>query len=431
MPRSSRRSNDPQVDPPQPTPDSPSITRRTLISAAAGAVGATVVRGGGDVIAQAPAAPVVPEDPTKVLGPPPTELGQRSPFERPKRRVNRTLPSGSSLTPLQDLRGIITPSDLHFERHHGGVPAIDPATYRLIVHGLVDRPMVFTLAELERFPATTRICFVECAGNGRRGYVNINRESTAQEIDGLTSNSEWVGVPLKTILREVGAKSSATWFLAEGFDAAKMTRSIPIEKAMDDALVVYAQNGESLRPEQGYPVRLLLPGWEGNASVKWLRRIELADRPFMTREETSKYTDVLPEGKVRQFSFEMDAKSIITFPSFPTTLTPGWWEISGLAWSGRGKVTRVDISSDGGSTWTAATLHDPVLSKCHTRFTHLWKWTGGESMLMSRAVDETGYVQPTLAELRKVRSVGSHYHLNNIRAWKVEKDGRVFFGLEG
>jgi sulfane dehydrogenase subunit SoxC len=410
-----------------------------MLASAAGAVGASLLGDASATAAQGtqPNAPVPPAapppaDPTKIQGAYPTEVGQRSTFEHPVRKIARSAPNGDSLTPLQDLGGIITPADLHFERHHGGIPAIDPAAYRLIVHGIVDRPTVFTLADLKRFPSTTRLYFIECSGNGRRAYGSIKRDITPQDIDGLTSTSEWIGVSLATILREVGVKPNAKWFLAEGSDAAKMTRSIPIEKAMEDALLAYGQNGEALRPEQGYPVRLLLPGWEGNSSVKWLRRIEFAEAPFMTREETSKYTDILPNGKVRQFSFTMDAKSIITFPAYPAVLpSQGWWEISGLAWSGRGKIITVEVSTDGGATWSAATLHEPILSKCHTRFTHMWKWNGNEALLMSRATDETGYLQPTLAELKQVRSPGTNYHLNNIRAWKVEKDGRVFFGLDG
>jgi sulfane dehydrogenase subunit SoxC len=374
--------------------------------------------------------PSVPDDPTKMLGRPPSDLGQRSPFEQPRRRVRTPLPSGESETPLQDLRGIITPSDLHFERHHGGVPAIDPERYRLLLHGMVERPTVFTLADLKRFPSRSRICFIECSGNGGPGYRDIQKESTPQQVDGLTSTSNWTGVPLAVLLREAGVAPTASWLLAEGQDAAVMARSIPIAKAWDDAMVVYAQNGEPLRPEQGYPARLLLPGWEGNTQVKWLRRIEVSDRPFMTKEETSKYTDPLADGTARMFSFEMDAKSTITFPTYPTVLPEkGWWEISGLAWSGRGRISGVDVSVDGGRSWAPGDLDEPVLPKCHTRFRFLWNWKGEEALLMSRATDETGYVQPTLEQLVAARGAGTNYHLNNMRSWRVLRDGRVFFGL--
>jgi sulfane dehydrogenase subunit SoxC len=226
----------------------------------------------------------------------------------------------------------------------------------------------------------------------------------------------------------VGIKQNADWFLAEGGDACLMARSIPVRKAREDALVVYAQNGEPLRPEQGFPIRLLLPGWEGNANVKWLRRIKLGTDPFMTRWETAKYTDPLPGGTVRWMSFEMDAKSIITSPAYPERLTgPGWWPVTGLAWSGRGRVVRVDVSTDGGRHWVEAELLTPLASKAMVRFQYMWQWTGGESLLMSRAVDETGYVQPSMAQLRAVRGPGTDYHFNSIRAWRVSADGAVTF----
>src|SRR5829696_1894295 len=319
------------------------ISRRTALTGAAGVIGATFTAAGQsqDQAARSKA----PADPTKVQGPLASDVGARSPFERPK-RVSLGDRRTSSLTPLQDLDGIITPSDLHFERHHGGVPAIDPAQHSLLIHGMVDRPMVFTLADLRRFPGKSMIRAMECSGNGGRVYRREGNQTdlSPQQIDGLTSTSEWTGVPLATLLREVGASPKATWFLAEGGDAAVMTRSIPMQKAWDDAVIAYGQNGEALRPEQGYPVRLFLPGVDGNASVKWLRRIELADQPFMTREETSKYTDPLPDGVARMFSLVMDAKSLITEPAFPDKLEGhGWREVRGLAWSGRGRITRVEV----------------------------------------------------------------------------------------
>jgi sulfane dehydrogenase subunit SoxC len=322
---------------------------------------------------------------------------------------------------------MITPSDLHFERHHSGVPSIDPNTYRLLIHGMVERPTVFTLADLKRFPAFSRICFLECSGN----LVRQNGEKTSpQDLCGLTSQSEWTGVLLSTLFKEVGVRPEAKWFLAEGQDAAVMTRSIPIEKASEDAMIAYAQNGEALRPEQGYPARLLLPGWEGNASVKWLRRLDLASTPFMTREETSKYTDPLADGTARQFSFVMDARSVITTPSYPQTVEPGWMEIRGIAWSGRGKIQRVQISTDGGKTWGNATLQEPVLPKAHTRFRMMWNWDGKQTMILSRAVDETKYVQPDWKELQAVRDRRTRYHQNPVTGWRVEPDGKVLFANE-
>jgi len=340
--------------------------------------------------------------------------------------------AGSSFTPLQDLAGTITPADLHFEVHHAGVPVIDPARHSLLIHGLVDQPTLLSLADLRRFPQVTRTHFIECAGNGvlawrANEFGKPNPGLTPQQVAGMTSNSEWTGVALRTLLEEVGARRSAKWFLAEGGDACLMARSIPIEKAMDDALVVWAQNGEALRPEQGFPMRLLLPGWEGNTSVKWLRRLELGTRPWMTRWETATYTDPLANGTARQFSFEMDARSIITSPAHPETIERGWRPISGLAWSGRGKIARVEVSTDAGNTWQVATLQEPVLSKAHTRFSHMWEWTGAETIILSRATDETGYVQPTRTELIRVRGEGTAYHFNPIYGWRVMSNGRVFF----
>ena len=394
------------------------VSRRDLLAGAAGvvALSRTVV----------PQAPEAPADSSKVRGKPSRALGQRAPTEKPLRQPRGATSSG---TPHQDLYGTITPADLHFERHHGGVPEIDPKSYSLLIHGMVDRPTVFTLADLKRFPAVSRVHFLECSGNfGGRGTAT---DLTPQQIAGLTSTSEWTGVPLAALFREVGASPKATWFLAEGQDAAVLTRSVPVSKAFDDALIAYGQNGEAIRPEQGYPARLFLPGWEGNASVKWLRRIELSDRPFMTREETSKYTDPMADGTARIFSFLMDARSLITYPAYPVTVSRGWIEINGIAWTGSGKIRRVDVSTDGGGTWTPAKLQDPVLPKAHTRFRHLWHWTGGDAVIMSRAVDETGYVQPTrdaLIASRGVSTVG--YHTNPITGWQIRADGTVTFRPE-
>src|SRR5947208_3262208 len=372
------------------------ISRRALLAGATGALGAHALR-----------VTKLAQDPTKVPGSAVTPLGERSPFERP-RRIPLGNGQGISYTPLQDCCGIVTPADLHFERHHAGVPTIDPQRYKLLIHGMVERPTVFDLDALKRFPSESHLHFVECSGNGGSSYRNVRPDLTPQLIDGLTSTSEWTGVPLATLFREVGVRPGAKWFLAEGDDAAVMTRSIPIDKAWNDALIAYGQNGEALRPEQGYPARLLLPGWEGNANVKWIRRIEIADRPFMTREETSKYTDPLGDGTARMFSFAMDAKSIITFPAYPVILPDrGWFEISGLAWSGRGRISRVDVSTDAGRRWAPAELQSPVLPKCHTRFRWLGRRDGRQTTLLSRPTDETGYVQPTLEQLRSARGLGT------------------------
>jgi sulfane dehydrogenase subunit SoxC len=290
--------------------------------------------------------------------------------------------------------------------------------------------MRYTMADLERFPSVSRLMFIECSGNGLTEW----REPTLKSVQGthgLTSTSEWTGVPLSTILAEVGVEAGAAWILAEGADAAVMTRSVPIDKAWSDALLAYAQNGEAIRPEQGYPLRLILPGWEGNTHIKWLRRLEISDKPFMTREETSKYTDLVQGGKARQFTFVMEAKSVITFPSGDMKLPrPGFYEVSGLAWSGRGKVQRVEVSTDGGKSWYLAGLQEPILPICHTRFRFPWRWDGEPAVLQSRCQDETGYMQPTLPQLVDARSLdggkfGSIYHLNAIQSWAVARDGSV------
>lgn len=408
-------------------PNSRVVSRRGLLVGAAGAVAAGLATqlpiGIAGAVEPAPK-PVVSPDSTKVQGRAANELGQRSPFEQPRRN-----PWGiASETPHQDLFGTVTPSDLHYERHHGGVAVIDPAKYQLTIHGLVDHPIVFSLEDLKRFPSVSRTYFLECSGNY---YRNAPQEARPSDICGLTSNSEWTGVLLSTLFREAGVQPEAQWFLAEGQDAAVMTRSIPVEKAWDDAMIVYGQNGEALRPEQGYPVRLLCPGWEGNTSIKWLRRLELAEEPFMTREETSKYTEALKDGTARQFSFVMDARSIITSPSYPQTVEPGWIELRGIAWSGRGRIARAELSFDEGATWVAADLQEPVLPKAHTRFRYLWKWNGREATVLSRAVDETGYVQPTQRELIDARGLGSGpYHLNPVTGWRFRPDGTVVFRTE-
>lgn len=407
-----------------------SISRRTALSGLIGGAGALAFRSDGQDSDGQGQNVERPEDTTRVPGEPARPIGQRSPFETPHRIVS-TSPGGVSRSPLQDFRGIITPSDLHYERHHAGIPAIDPSRYSLVIHGMVERPTVFTLDDLKRFPSVSRVHFLECSGNGSpglRGAPPANR--TPQEIDGLVSTSEWTGVPLATLFNEVGVRANASWFLAEGMDAGAMGRSIPLEKGWDDALIAYGQNGEAIRPEQGYPARLLVPGYEGSANVKWIRRMELSDQPFMTRNETSKYTDPLKGERTRMFSLVMDAKSLITYPSFPVRLNErGWHGITGVAWSGRGRIARVEISVDRGETWRDALLQEPILSKCFTRFQLMWQWQGETTVLMSRATDETGYVQPTAAALREARGVGTRYHYNHIRAWTVSQDGTVEFGV--
>ena len=414
-----------------PTAGRPPTRRSFLTASAAGTtlgLVASVAPAGADELP-------VPDDPTKIQGRLTNDdggYGSRSQFETEVRWrfPTATRESSWTMTPLESGHGIITPSGLHFERHHGGIPAIDPARYSLILHGMVDRPMKYTLADLKRFPSVSRFHFIECSGNGFTEWRKPTLK-TVQGTHGLTSTAEWTGIPLSTLLAEVGVQDGAAWVLAEGSDAAVMTRSVPLDKCWGDAMLAYAQNGEALRPEQGYPLRLLLPGFEGNTHIKWLRRLEVSDAPFMSREETSKYTDLLAGGKARQFSFTMEAKSVITFPSGEMKLPgPGFYEITGLAWSGRGLVKRVEVSVDGGQSWRLASLEGPVMPMCHTRFRIPWRWEGAPAILQSRCQDETGYVQPTIKQLVEARGLdggkyGSVYHLNGIQSWGVASDGSV------
>ena len=368
----------------------------------------------------------------RALGAPVSGYGARARFENASRFFNQNtkvpLEEAASRTPLHETYGILTPSSLHFERHHAGVPELDPAQHTLTIHGLVDRPLVFTVAELKQLPSISRIYFLECSGNSSSEWRGSG-EASVQRAHGLTSCSEWTGVSLALLLKECGLQPAGSWILAEGADPCRMARSIPMAKALADVLVAYGQNGEPLRPEQGYPLRLLVPGWEGNVNVKWLRRVKVLDRPAMTREETSKYTDLLADGTARQFTFDMEAKSLITRPSAGDTLPgPGLYEMTGLAWSGRGAITKVEITVDGGQRWTTAVLQTPVLPRAHTRFRWSWQWDGRESLLASRCTDETGYVQPSLPELVAVRGVNSNYHNNAIQIWKVASDGKITNG---
>jgi sulfane dehydrogenase subunit SoxC len=333
--------------------------------------------------------------------------------------------SSVSFTPLHELDGIITPNGLCFERHHGGIAEIDPQDYRLIVHGLVDQPLMLTLADLKRYPRVNRIYFLECAANSGMEWRGAQLNG-CQYTHGMVHCVEYTGVPLKILLEEAGLKTNARWILAEGADSASMTRSLPLAKALDDCLVAYRMNGEMLRPEQGYPARLVVPGWEGNIWVKWLRRLKVGDEPWYAREETSKYTDLLESGIARKFTFVMDAKSVITSPSPQAPVrAKGFTVISGLAWSGRGTVKRVDVSLDGGRSWREAKIDGLVLDKACVRFYAEIDWNGDELLLQSRAIDETGYVQPSKADLRKFRGVNSIYHNNGIQTWHLKRDGEV------
>ena len=355
-----------------------------------------------------------------------------NPSKYEKDVVRRTVPwltatpeSSVSFTPLHQLDGIITPNGLCFERHHGGVAEIDPGDYRLMVHGLVDKPLIFTLDDLKRLPRINRIYFLECAANSGMEWRGAQLNG-CQYTHGMVHCVQYTGVSLKLLLEQAGLKSNAKWIMAEGGDAAAMNRSIPVSKALEDCMIAYRMNGEMLRPEQGYPARLVVPGWEGNVWIKWLRRLKVGDQPWFTREETAKYTDLLENGKARQFTFVMDAKSVITSPSPQAPVKQnGFNIITGLAWSGRGKVKRVDVSLDGGRNWRPAKIDGPAGGKALARFYYELDWDGREMLLQSRAMDETGYVQPKISQLRAVRGTRSIYHNNAIQSWKVADSGDV------
>ncbi len=356
--------------------------------------------------------------------------GTPSPFEKHivRRDVSWLTASPDSsvnFTPLHELDGIITPSGLCFERHHGGIAEINPANHRLMIHGLVDKPLVFTMEDIRRMPRQNHVHFLECAANSGMEWRGAQLNG-CQFTHGMIHNVMYTGVPLKLLLAEAGLKPSAKWLMLEGADASGMNRSLPVEKALDDVLIAFAMNGEALRPEQGYPLRAVVPGWEGNIWVKWLRRIEAGDKPWQAREETSKYTDLLADGRSRRYTFIMDAKSVVTNPSPQAPLKhKGRNVLSGLAWSGRGTIKRVDVTLDGGKNWQSARIDGPVLEKSLTRFYVDFDWAGQELLIQSRAMDSTGYVQPTKDELRKVRGVNSIYHNNGIQTWHVRSNGET------
>lgn len=333
--------------------------------------------------------------------------------------------SSVNFTPLHELDGIITPSGLCFERHHSGVAEINPADHRLMINGMVEKPLVFTMEDIKRMPRVNKIHFLECAANSGMEWRGAQLNG-CQFTHGMVHNVMYTGVRLKTLLDEAGLKPNVKWLMLEGADAAGMNRSLPIEKALDDVILAFAMNGEALRPEQGYPLRAVIPGWEGNLWVKWIRRIEAGDQPWQTREETSKYTDLLADGRSRKHTFIMDAKSVVTNPSPQAPLKyKGRNVLSGFAWSGRGTVKRVDVSMDGGRNWQTARIDGPVLDKSLVRFYVDFDWNGQELMIQSRAMDSTGYVQPTKDELRKVRGVNSIYHNNGIQTWLVHSSGEA------
>ena len=403
--------------------DRRALLRGALLSVGAAATGVGAAHADDSIGADAP-------EWMKTPGRPFSGYGVPAKWQENVQRVITLAPgrpgTGVSRTPLQLLEGTITPAGLHFERHHNGVPDIDPSRHELFIHGMVKRPLAFSLEALQRYPLESHIHFVECAGNSGAFGAPQPAQITAGELNGLLSCSEWTGVRLAVLLEEAGISKDAKWIIAEGADAAAMSRSIPIEKCMDDAMITFYQNGEAIRPEQGFPMRLLLPGFEGNMNVKWLRRLFVTDEPMDARDETSHYTELMPSGKARQFMFLQGAKSAIVKPSFGMSMKgPGLYEISGLAWSGAGRISKVEVSADGGKSWALAALNAPVLSKALTRFRMPWKWDGQPSTLMSRATDETRGTQPKRADWIALYAPGQGYHFNGIQSWSVEADGTV------
>lgn len=403
--------------------------RKSFLAASAALAGSTALAqvGDGD-----PAILKLPEHST-TLGRPVASnpYGVPSRFETALQRrespgLTRVNAASVSFTPLQSLFGIITPSGLHFERHHQGWHDIDPSQHRLMVNGLVKKQKVYTMDDLMRLPSVSRIHFIECGANTAMEWGNVAVPSV-QYSHGMLSCSEFTGVPLSVLLEDCGYnKTSARFVLAEGADGSGMTRTIAIDRALDDVIVAWGMNGEMLRPENGYPLRLVVPGVQGVSWVKWLRRIEVGDKPYGAKDEAIHYMDAMPDGMYRQYTSIQECKAVITTPSAgQRLLDTGFHNITGLAWSGRGKIKRVDVSVDGGRNWRSARLETPVLSKCLTRFNIDWNWSGSAALLQSRAIDETGYVQPKINELREVRGTKSIYHNNAIQSWKVATSGEV------
>jgi len=439
MTKSKSRPGDPRDQALEAVAGNGLINRRALLGRGmvlAGAVGAGI----GPSAVAAGAEPLA-DDPWSLEVGEPTPIYQvPSKFEA---KVVRTLsnpnnePRNShSRTPHQFLEGTTTPNGLHFTINHGGIPTIDPDRHRLVIHGLVKRPLEFTLETLSRYPMTSRVSFVECGGNSAPMFSPEPMQENVQALHGLASCAEWTGVKLSTLLEETGIDPKAKWFIAEGADSPVLSRTVPMKKALDDAMIALYQNGERIMPGNGYPMRLLLPGYEGNMNVKFLRRIKLVEQPAMSYYEARTYSPILPNGKAYRFYFLQEVKSFITSPSHGQTLKrgPGLYEISGIAYSGTGRIEKVMVSADGGQSWAQAALQEPVLSKAFTRFRMPWRWNGGPATLQSRAWDESGNVQPTRAEFVAARGVLEkpapvlafpNQHYNSITSWGVGSNGEV------
>ncbi len=413
---------------PEPEPsETEGVSRRRFLTAASSGVAAAAVAGGSlaETLADVPArGPGVP------LG----GHSERSQYVQISRIPEagpglRNVDPGNAInskTPLDRLVGVITPSDLHYERSHSGVPDLDPAKYRLLIHGLVRKPLVLTVADLKAMPSVSRIHFIECTGNGWENWQKADPNLTVQNTHGLVSTNEWTGVPLKFLIDLVGKDRSSSWMLAEGGDGAGVDRSIPLtEEIVGDAIVAYGQNGEPLRPAHGFPIRLIMPGFEGNLHIKWLRRLKFGDRPWMTRWETARYTQLLSDGRARQFQLRMETNSVITSPSGMMEIRPGYQRITGLAWSGHGRIARVEVSTDAGMSWKDAQLNDPVLPKAQARFQMDWEWDGKPTKIVSRSTDEKGNVQPDRQSFIDQVGTNALFHYNAQQTWSIDAAGRV------
>ncbi len=417
-----------------PTDNRPqSEQRRDFLRYGAAFAGAAVAAGAAGTGAAKAAKLSVPKS-NKEMGREiePAVYGMPSKFEKHVKRrrtdvlKNKQHWSDWSMTPIHQQPGIITPNGLFYERHHAGTPDINPEEHMLVIHGMVKQPLKFSMSDLMRYRASSQFNFMECSGNTLTDWQKA-KATTVQQSHGLLSCAQWTGVPASTLLDEAGLQPGAKWVLFEGADGSAHARSIPIGKCMSDTLLAYAMNGEMLRPENGYPLRAFMPGWEGNVCVKWLRRIKVSDKPWHLRSETARYTDPMPGGKWRQFSMTMECKSVITRPSGGMMLQgPGTYEIEGFAWSGNGTIKSVDITTDGGATWRPAMVEGPVMDRCLTRFRYTWDWKGGPAKIASRAVDSTNYVQPHITDLADQRfTSGFVQHHNGIFPWSVSEKGEV------
>ncbi|WP_340117880.1 sulfite dehydrogenase [Pelagibius sp. 7325] len=366
-------------------------------------------------------------------------LSERSPFVHISRIPEagpgqRNVDPGDAINskaPLDKLVGSITPADLHYERSHAGVPMLDPAQHRLLIHGMTEKQLVLTMDDIRAMPSMSRTVFIECTGNGWENWHKADETLTVQNTHGLISTNEWTGVPLSFLLDLVGVDRDALWMLAEGGDGAAVARSVPLtDEVIDEAMLAYGQNGEPLRPAHGFPLRLVLPGFEGNMNIKWLRRLKFGDRPFMTRWETDRYTQLRPDGKAEQFHLHQDVNSVITSPSGMMSIRPGYNRITGLAWSGHGKVTRVEVSTDGGASWHDAQLNGPVLAKAQTRFQMDWAWNGNPSRIVSRSTDDKGNVQPDRKSFLERVGATALFHYNAQQTWRIGADGSVRNALD-